>query len=169
MFAFTRSRSGFIHLRPIVRINPLLARVAYLHAQPEVNSNFNNHSSSHSSNTYKNLFPWKNEVELAKLLVANIVYSDRGLIAISKPWGLGMHAVERSVGDSPGSKSRAAQLLNTQVEINPRFCLAEVLDYMAQILQVRKLHIVKCKCTFTVGTVCIFLTQMTLFCFSCSP
>lgn len=100
-------------------------------------------SHSPKKTPYMNLFPWKNEVELAKQLAENIVFVDRGLIAISKPWGLGMHAAKRTVF---GGKSQAEAILASEVLGSSRFCLTDVLDYLAQILRVDQLHIVKSKC-----------------------
>ena len=54
-----------------------------------------------------------------------------------------MHVAARELGDGIGSKSRAQQMLNTEIYGSPRYCLAEVLDYLAQLIQVRQLHIVK--------------------------
>ncbi|KAI2802467.1 hypothetical protein BLOT_009922 [Blomia tropicalis] len=84
-------------------------------------------------NPYKNLFPWNNEVDLAKLLVKNIVYNKHGLIAISKPWGLPIHP--SSVNQKPNTMSK--------IYGDPLFCLHEVLEYVAQLIGVERLNLVK--------------------------
>ena len=93
-------------------------------------------------NAYRNLFPWRNEVELAKMLASNIVHKDEttGLIAIVKPYGLPIHPT------SPPSSSdkHVHHSLLSAVHGTPQFSIAQVLDYLAQILRVDRLFIVKC-------------------------
>lgn len=98
-----------------------------------------------SNNPYRNLYPWKDEVQLAKLLAANIVFVDRGLIAINKPFGLGMYAADnQALLHSAQQKQQGS--LTSELFGSPRYCLAEVLDYLSQLLNVNQLSIVKCKC-----------------------
>ena len=96
---------------------------------------------------YRNLFPWKNEIELAKLLVNNIVYWNYGLIGIVKPYGL--HMYDNNAQYSPGTNTRnkykAEQILNSGIVGSPRYNLTQVLDLIAQLIGVSKLHLVKCK------------------------
>lgn len=109
---------------------------------------FSNDDTQSRNRPYQNLFPWKDELQLAKLLIANIVFVDRGLIAINKPYGLGMHVAERQIPNAGGSKSERAvhqEMLSSEIVGSPRYCLADVLDYMAQLLNVQRLSLVKCK------------------------
>lgn len=92
-------------------------------------------SKTNKVHIYQNLFDWKNKIDFAKQLASNVVYKDDNLVAIVKPWGVGMHF---SIANSPN-------VLNSEVYGEPRFCVANVLDYLSQLLEMQNLKILKCK------------------------
>lgn len=103
----------------------------------------NKRLSSSSKHLYRNLFDWNSQIDLAKLLAKNIVYNDYGLIAISKPWGLGIHKPADNVIDLK-NPSNAEQILNNQIFGQPKYSIADVIDLFGQLMHLNHpLHIVK--------------------------
>ncbi|KAI7688468.1 hypothetical protein SSS_00093 [Sarcoptes scabiei] len=90
---------------------------------------------------YQNLYNWNNDIDLVKLLASNIIYKKCGLIAISKPWGVGVNQGETLFrSNHPGYSE---QLLNDQTFGECRTSVRDVLDLLGQYLNIPELHIIK--------------------------
>lgn len=95
------------------------------------------------SHAYQELYPWRTETELAKLLVSNVAYNEHGLVAVVKPTGLGIYQPAAVTGSLKSKSSKGESLLARRLVGQPKFCIAQVLDYMAQMLRLPHLKITK--------------------------
>ncbi|KAG8225385.1 hypothetical protein J437_LFUL016810 [Ladona fulva] len=82
---------------------------------------------------YTNLCPWKSKRELTEYLLRNTIYNENGLIALNKPYGLGIQ---------PPSKLRDTRI-TTAIPNSENYTIAEVLPLLGNNYGVDRLMIVK--------------------------
>lgn len=146
---YSRLNSNIFRINKLNFIKQLSSDCNFqLNKSNKSNENYFQHhnyfTSKSSGHLYKNLFPWKTEFELAKCLSDNVVYNDYNLVAISKPWGLCIHKsnIYNNYKNNPGL---AEEQQNSMIVGQSKLAVADVLDLLAQFLNVSNLYIAKCK------------------------
>lgn len=100
-----------------------------------------------SNHIYRNLFPWKSLQDFVQVLLKNVIYNDGRMIAIAKPYGVGIH--------TPYFKatSRSKYLLESAILGDVKYCIKDGLKLLGEQLNVKNLQISKTSDRFMSGIV----------------
>ncbi|CAG2112005.1 unnamed protein product [Medioppia subpectinata] len=105
---------------------------------------------------YDQLFPWPSSLAaFSRYLADQVVYFDRQLLAISKPWGVGIHRPQATITDKNG------HLLQMAYHGSPRYCIREALEPLAALMGVKRLTLVKSCERFTSGIILLAADEPT--------
>ncbi|RWS29540.1 RNA pseudouridylate synthase domain-containing protein 3-like protein [Leptotrombidium deliense] len=96
-----------------------------------------NFFSANFKHPYKRLFPWKSLTAFVDDLEKNVVYNDKAIVAINKPWGVGIHKAQVFVD------KKRSNLLLSDVIGSSKYCIADAVDILAERLKCRELRITK--------------------------
>lgn len=122
------------------------------HKRNENKDNERNYSGIHP---YHNLFEWKSMREFTQMLANNVVYNDGNLIAICKPWGVGIHTSHVNIND------RNSYLLNNTITGSSKYCISESLETLSQLIGVKKLKFVKTVDRYMSGILLLATNELT--------
>ena len=100
-----------------------------------------------AAHPYKNMYHWKSLREFSQHLADSKVYFDGKLLAIVKPWGVGIHKVHVNVNE------RNSHLAKCMVPGSPNYCVRDSLDHLCQLFDVNSLRIVKTVNRFASGII----------------
>ncbi len=104
---------------------------------------------------FQNLYEWKSMKEFVEMLAQNIVYNDSNLIAISKPWGVGIHKPEVMI------TNKNSHLLFGAYSGSAKYCVNDSLELLSQLLNVKKLKFVKTIDRFMSGIILLVTNEST--------
>ena len=90
-----------------------------------------------STHPFKNLYPWTSLDEFADYIERRVVFNDKNLIAIDKPWGIAYHKANKTL-----HKPYSFETLSL-IAGEPKFCLDDALSHLEERLEVEKLEYVK--------------------------
>jgi 23S rRNA-/tRNA-specific pseudouridylate synthase len=93
--------------------------------------------------------------EFVEMLAQNIVYNDSNLIAISKPWGVGIHKSEVMI------TKKNSHLLLGVYSGSAKYCINDSLELLSQLLNVKKLKCVKTIDRFMSGIILLVTNETT--------
>jgi 23S rRNA-/tRNA-specific pseudouridylate synthase len=126
----------------------------YHYEQPKSRSRISSFDSKVNTvgHPYDQLFPWKSLTEFSQHLADNKVYFDGNLLAISKPWGVGIHKVNVNVTD------KNSYLSTSFITGSPQYCLTDSIQHLCQIFNVKHLNICKTISRYMSGIV-LFATD----------
>lgn len=104
---------------------------------------------------YRHLYPWKCLQDFVNVLLKNVVYNDGQLIAIAKPFGVGIHSPYLKV------TSNIFHLLDSAIFGDPKFCIKDGLKLLSKQLGVKKLQVTKSSDRFMSGIVLLTTSNKT--------
>lgn len=93
------------------------------------------------------MYPWANLKQFVDHLEKRIIFNDKNLIAIDKPWGVAYHKANKTL-----HKPYSFETLS-MIPGEPRFCMNDALPFLEERLQVEKLHYVKTIDRYSSGVV----------------
>lgn len=133
-------------LKPIVSLRSLYVR-SENHPESFSQAPFNQNEatgqeaydqkSAKKAHPFNLMYPWKNLEQFVDLLEKQIIYNDKNLIAIDKPWGVAYHKPNKTI-----YKPYSFETLSL-IPGEPRFCLNDALRILEERLEVEKLDYVK--------------------------
>lgn len=142
MFAL---RSRALHISPY-SLAVSSSRCVHNHAQPHDQAdeskrsqgdNRDRQQKSHFSHPYKRLYPWRTLSEFVDVLEENIVYFDKKLLVINKPWGVGMYK------PNPVITEQTNYHLYSEGFGEPKYCITNALDELGDRLNCQNLRIAR--------------------------
>jgi 23S rRNA-/tRNA-specific pseudouridylate synthase len=123
---------------------------------PQPEEDMNNRPKIYSKvHPFRNLYEWKSMKEFVEMLAQNIVYNDSNLIAISKPWGVGIHKPEVMI------TNKNSHLLLGVYSGCAKYCVNDSLELLSQLLNVKKLKCVKTIDRFMSGIILLVTNEST--------
>ncbi|XP_045133597.1 mitochondrial mRNA pseudouridine synthase RPUSD3-like isoform X2 [Portunus trituberculatus] len=99
-----------------------------------------NTTESSKNHVYNRLFPWQSSQELAEHLRNTEVYNNDGLIALNKPYGVGMTKLDRSKATGPHT---TVETLNMGITLPHVPAMSQVLPFLKEQYAADHLEIVK--------------------------
>ena len=118
-------------------------------------NNLPNSRADRLGHPYDHLFEWKSLSEFTHHLLDNKVYFDGHLLAIHKPWGVGTYKAVVNITD------KNSHLSTSLYSGSSKYCLHDSVEFMRQILNVKRLKIVKTLNRFMSGIVLLATDQNT--------
>ncbi|XP_053215057.1 mitochondrial mRNA pseudouridine synthase RPUSD3-like [Panonychus citri] len=111
--------------------------VKYLHQQPVFSAHQKESQSSSSTfpnhHVYQNIYPWNRLEQFVDHLLSQTLYSDNDIIAIAKPFGVGIY--------NPYDKSNLPDKIEPNIFGDPRYCIADALETLSEKLNTPDLSI----------------------------
>lgn len=86
-----------------------------------------------SDHPYENLFSWRSLDQFVGRLEQGILFEDDNIVAIDKPWGVGIHNAHVTI------KKQTSYLMDTLHFGDPRFCIDDALPLLCERLRTKKL------------------------------
>lgn len=94
--------------------------------------------SRHTTNNhpYENMYPWRSLEQFAERLQAGIVYQDEDIVAIDKPWGVGIHKAHPTI-----TRQNSDHMMEAIKFGDPRFCVDDGLLILRDMLKCKDLKV----------------------------
>ena len=105
---------------------------------------------------FKHMYPWKTLSEFTDHLEENIIYNDGKLIAINKPWGVGIHKTNTVITEKTNYRTFSEDFGD------PKFCVSNALDLLCERLLIQRLRFAKTVDRYQSGVMLLAADDKTL-------
>lgn len=92
---------------------------------------------SPADHPFQQMFPWRSLEQFTKRIEDSILYQDDKIVAIEKPWGVGIHRPH------PTIKKQTEYLMEALSFGDPRFCIDDALPFLQDNMRVKNLRTVR--------------------------
>ena len=141
MWFLVKNISLKIHLNSIFQLTRFISQVNGIKLK-------DGHQFMGKNHPYKCMYPWKTKKEFTDYLYENICFNDGKLIAIDKPWGVGIHRSELMV-----TKQNANHITGASANV-PKYHIDEALDHLKTRLNFQEeLKVIKTIDRFSSGII----------------
>lgn len=141
MWFLVKNISLKIHLNSIFQLTRFISQVNGIKLK-------DGHQFMGKNHPYKCMYPWKTKKEFTDYLYENICFNDGKLIAIDKPWGVGIHRSELMV-----TKQNSNHITGASANV-PKYHIDEALDHLKTRLNFQEeLKVIKTIDRFSSGII----------------